>query len=79
MCGLSQHCSVFPLYFSGNYFSIGGCGFVHLLHHAACTRLLATAGAHWVKKGGKSIFGYKQHIVVGNNDLVMAVETAAAN
>ena len=35
--------------------------------------------ARWVKKGGKSVFGYKQHTVVDNNGLVMAVETTAAN
>lgn len=35
--------------------------------------------ARWVKKGGKSIFGYKQHAVVDSNGLVLAVETTAAN
>jgi IS5 family transposase len=35
--------------------------------------------ARWVNKGGKSVFGYKQHTVVDNNGLVMAVETTAAN
>ena len=35
--------------------------------------------ARWVKKGGKSVFGYKQHTVVDDNGLVMAVETTAAN
>lgn len=35
--------------------------------------------ARWVNKGGKSIFGYKQHTVVDDNGLVMAVETTAAN
>ncbi|TXI25438.1 MAG: IS5 family transposase [Nitrosomonas sp.] len=37
------------------------------------------AEARWIKKGGKSVFGYKQHILVDNNGLVMAVETTAAN
>jgi len=37
------------------------------------------AEARWVKKGGKSVFGYKQHTVVDDNGLVMAVETTAAN
>lgn len=37
------------------------------------------AEARWVKKGGKSIFGYKQHTLVDNNGLVVAVETTAAN
>lgn len=35
--------------------------------------------ARWVKKGGKSVFGYKQHTLVDDNGLVMAVETTAAN
>ncbi len=35
--------------------------------------------ARWVKKGGKSVFGYKQHTVVDANGLVLAVETTAAN
>ncbi len=35
--------------------------------------------ARWVKKGGNSVFGYKQHTVVDNNGLVLAVETTAAN
>lgn len=35
--------------------------------------------ARWVKKNGKSVFGYKQHTLVDNNDLVLAVETTAAN
>jgi len=35
--------------------------------------------ARWVKKGGKSVFGYKQHTAVDDNGLVMAVETTAAN
>jgi Transposase DDE domain len=35
--------------------------------------------ARWVKKVGKSVFGYKQHTAVDDNDLVMAVETTAAN
>ena len=35
--------------------------------------------ARWVKKGGQSMFGYKQHTAVDNNGLVMAVETTAAN
>ena len=35
--------------------------------------------ARWVKMGGKSVFGYKQHTIVGDNGLVMAVETTAAN
>lgn len=35
--------------------------------------------ARWVKKSGKSVFGYKQHTVVDDNGLVIAVETTAAN
>ena len=35
--------------------------------------------ARWVKKGGQSVFGYKQHTLVDHNGLVMAVETTAAN
>ena len=35
--------------------------------------------ARWVKKGGQSMFGYKQHTAVDHNGLVMAVETTAAN
>jgi transposase, IS5 family len=35
--------------------------------------------ARWVKKDGKSVFGYKQHTLVDDNGLVMAVETTAAN
>lgn len=35
--------------------------------------------ARWVNKSGKSVFGYKQHTVVDNNGLVMAVITTAAN
>lgn len=37
------------------------------------------AQARWVKKGGQSIFGYKQHTMVDGNGLVLAVETTAAN
>ncbi len=35
--------------------------------------------ARWVKKGDKSVFGYKQHTVVNDNGLVLAVETTPAN
>ena len=35
--------------------------------------------ARWVKKNGKSVYGYKQHTLVDNNGLVLAVETTAAN
>lgn len=35
--------------------------------------------ARWTKKGGKAVFGYKQHTVVDDNGLVIAVETTAAN
>jgi len=35
--------------------------------------------ACWVKKSGKLVFGYKQHTVVDNNGLVMAVVTTAPN
>jgi len=31
--------------------------------------------ARWVKKGGKAVFGYKQHTLVDDNGLVMAVAT----
>jgi len=32
----------------------------------------------WVRKGGQSVFGYKQHTLVDDCGLVMAMETAAA-
>jgi IS5 family transposase len=35
--------------------------------------------ARWVKKGDKSLFGYKQHTIVDGNGLVIAIETTAAN
>jgi transposase, IS5 family len=35
--------------------------------------------ARWLKKTGKSVFGYKQHTVVDANGLVIAVETTPAN
>lgn len=35
--------------------------------------------ARWVRKGGKPEFGYKQHTVVDDNGLVLAVEATAAN
>lgn len=35
--------------------------------------------ARWVRKGGKPVFGYKQHTVVDGNGLVLAVATTAAN
>lgn len=35
--------------------------------------------ARWTKKGGKALFGYKQHTLVDDNGLVLAVETTAAN
>jgi len=35
--------------------------------------------ARWLKKAGKSVFGYKQHTVVDANGLVLAVETTPAN
>jgi IS5 family transposase len=35
--------------------------------------------ARWIRKGGKSVFGYKQHTLVDDAGLVMAVETTAAN
>ncbi|SFL46339.1 Transposase DDE domain-containing protein, partial [Nitrosomonas aestuarii] len=35
--------------------------------------------ARWVKKGGQSMFGYKQHTLVDDNGLVSATETTAAN
>lgn len=35
--------------------------------------------ARWVKKSGKSMFGNKQHTLVDDNGLVVAVETTAAN
>ncbi len=35
--------------------------------------------ARWVKKGGQSVFGYKQHTLVDHNGLVMAVETTAGH
>jgi transposase, IS5 family len=37
------------------------------------------AEARWIKKGGQSVFGYKQHTLVDDNGLVLAVETTAAN
>jgi IS5 family transposase len=35
--------------------------------------------AGWTKKGGKYLFGYKQHTLVDNNGLVQGVKTTAAN
>jgi len=35
--------------------------------------------ARWIKKAGKSLFGYKQHTLVNDDGLVMAVETTPAN
>lgn len=35
--------------------------------------------ARWAKKGGKAVFGYKQHTVVDDNGLVIAVETTTAS
>jgi len=35
--------------------------------------------ARWTKKGGKYLFGYKQHTVVNNDGLVQGVVTTAAN
>ncbi|MEM6718568.1 MAG: IS5 family transposase [Bacteroidota bacterium] len=35
--------------------------------------------ARWVKKGGKSVFGYKKHIGTDNNGMVLGVHTTAAN
>ncbi len=35
--------------------------------------------ARWVKKGGKSVFGYKQRTLVDDHGLVVAMETTAAN
>jgi IS5 family transposase len=35
--------------------------------------------ARWVRKGGKPVFGYKQHTVVDDNGLVLVVETTVAN
>ena len=35
--------------------------------------------ARWLKKAGKTVFGYKQHTVVDANGLVIAVETTPAN
>ncbi len=34
--------------------------------------------ARWVKKGDISAFGYKQHTLVDDNGLVMAVKTTTA-
>lgn len=35
--------------------------------------------ARWLKKAGKSVFGYKQHTLVDRQGLVIAVETTPAN
>jgi len=35
--------------------------------------------ARWIKKAGKSRFGYKQHTLVNDYELAMAVETTPAN
>ncbi|MFZ1851372.1 MAG: transposase [Nitrosomonas sp.] len=35
------------------------------------------AEARWIKKGGQSVFCYKQHTVVDGNGLVIAIETTA--
>lgn len=35
--------------------------------------------ARWLKKAGKSVFGYKQHTLVDHQGLVIAIETTPAN
>lgn len=35
--------------------------------------------ARWVRKNGKPVLGYKQHTLVDDNGLVLAIETTAAN
>ena len=35
--------------------------------------------ARWIRKGGQPVFGYKQHTVVDDSGLVIAVVTTAAN
>jgi IS5 family transposase len=37
------------------------------------------AEAGWTKKGGKYLYGYKQHTVVDDNGLIQGIETTAAN
>lgn len=37
------------------------------------------AEGRWLKKGGKSIYGYKQHVLTDAQGLVIAVHTTAAN
>ena len=35
--------------------------------------------ARWIKKGDRSVFGYKQYTIVDGNGLVIAIETTVAN
>lgn len=49
------------------------------MHVIEVTQPSVGAAAGWVKKSGKSIFGFKQDTVVDNNGLVIANETTAAN
>ncbi|HMU64834.1 MAG: hypothetical protein U1E82_01190 [Nitrosomonas sp.] len=41
--------------------------------------LVTWTEARWVKKGDKSVFGYKQLTVLASNGLVMAVLATAVN
>ncbi len=50
-----------------------------IMHVIEVTQPGVDTEARWIKKSGKSIFGYKQHTVVDDNGLVIAVETTAAN
>ena len=43
------------------------------------TQLGVDTEARWVKKGDKSLFGYKQHTLVDGNGFVVVVEITAAN
>jgi IS5 family transposase len=44
----------------------------HLMRVIAVTQPGVDIEARWVKKGGQSVFGYKQHTLVDHNGLVMA-------
>lgn len=35
--------------------------------------------ARWVKKGGKSVYGYKKHIATDDNGMILGVHTTTAN
>ncbi len=49
------------------------------MHVIEVTQSGVDTDARWVKKGGQSVFGYKQHTLVDDNGLVVTIDTTAAN